>query len=413
MANLSGITYEAFKLAIDEASSMTRTEFRTKYGFGKSKNYTATIGDVEADPKALLASAHHHQYPNDPLLTPKSFVSSTTNRSILEKFGCTIKGTKESSSVTPAVPTHQVSQLPLAVPTAIWWANQSENFDLVFERGTLWVPLTDARGSVPGHWGVIHRFSPGDLVLHRHGGRIRGISTVISSPSIQPMPFGYTSDGAGTGYLLHLNPIRYLDLPESLLLNKVVPGTGPLNTRGKLARKYLAPLPIEPTIQLLKDAGLIFGENADSLNLDSNISGLFQNLGPTDRLTLAQSRVEQQYLRAQLLATDGTACAVCGIHLPQELLVAGHIKKRSAMSEGERLHFGHNAMLVCVLGCDSLYEKGYISVDDQGFVRTSAKALGPLSDIIKKFEGLSCTKFSTQSAGYFDWHWQNMFQPAN
>lgn len=391
---------------------MTREKFRNTYGFGKSTTYVATYDDIEVDPKALLASAHHHQFPGMPLLTPYSFSSSQLNRTILEKFGCKILPSNELSRTTSPTPVQPTVSLQLAKPAATWWVNQSENFDLVFDQGTLWVPLVDDRGAVPSHWAAIHDLLPGDLVLHRHSGRIRGLSTVISTPSPQRRPSGYTSSNSHDGYLVLLNPLCTVDIQEDLLLSQLESGTGPLNVWGKLARKYLAPLPVESTLQVLEGKGVSFANSSDYLNLQSNTAGLFQFTGATDGLTIAQSRLEQQFLRSQLLSSDEMACSLCRIAMPADLLVAGHIKPRSVMSGLERLDFGFNAMLVCVMGCDALYEKGYISVDNAGIVQSTQKVQGPIYDVITEISGKSCSKFGPQSAQYFAWHWQNVFRSA-
>ena len=84
----------------------------------------------------------------------------------------------------------------------------------------------------------------------------------------------------------------------------------------------------------------------------------------TDRVVQALARTEQAYWREMLFggSLDGQ-CAICGRHLPVELLVAAHIKQRSKCSHNERLD-PENVMPVCLLGCDVLFEKGYIRVED-------------------------------------------------
>ncbi|ALO67928.1 hypothetical protein AS189_17365 [Arthrobacter alpinus] len=412
MEHFTGITDAAFRRAIDEAKSMTRDEFRKHYNFGKSTTYVAVNEGVAVDPKALLAAAYHHQFPDSARLTPASFSSSATTRSILEGFNCKIlrevvhDEPVSATTVPPSIPG------PLAVPPAAWWVNQSENFHLVYPAGTLWAPVADSRGTVPSHWAVIHELRPGDLVIHRHNDQVRGLSTVITTPVKTLRPSGYVDPLDTEGYLVLVNPVGYVNIPARSLLEKLEKGTGPLNKNGKLSRKYIAPLPVETTLQALQDQGVAFVDSAEKLNTDANIEKIFTIDGPTDRLVAAQSRVEQNFLRAQLLSKGDITCALCGRHLPADLLVAGHIKKRSMMTESERLDFNHNSMLVCVLGCDSLFEKGYISVDDRGLIRGTSEVPRAVHDVVSQLIDRPCPKFESRSAGYFRWHWQNVFESA-
>ena len=63
--------------------------------------------------------------------------------------------------------------------------------------------------------------------------------------------------------------------------------------------------------------------------------------------------------------------AVSGRCLPRGLLVAAHVKPRSECSEEERRDIPHVAMAACLLGCDALYETGYLTVDATGRIVTA------------------------------------------
>jgi hypothetical protein len=93
-----------------------------------------------------------------------------------------------------------------------------------------------------------------------------------------------------------------------------------------------------------------------------------QGRAETDRVVQVLARTEQAYWRKLLFGSSIEGrCAICGRYLPVELLVAAHIKQRSRCSHDERLD-PENVMTACLLGCDVLFEKAYIRVDN-GTVR--------------------------------------------
>lgn len=59
-------------------------------------------------------------------------------------------------------------------------------------------------------------------------------------------------------------------------------------------------------------------------------------------------------------------CGLCGNSLPSDLLTAAHIKPRSACSAAERVDAPWIVMPACLIGCDALFELGYLGVGDLG-----------------------------------------------
>ncbi|MDQ0692156.1 HNH endonuclease [Arthrobacter sp. W4I7] len=118
-------------------------------------------------------------------------------------------------------------------------------------------------------------------------------------------------------------------------------------------------------------------------------------------------RAEQRYLRQALLARYGNQCAICGRHLPKNLLIAAHIKLRSESSEADRLNFDAAAMLACSLGCDALFERGYLTVDDGGLVRTTPTDDPELLHVLDQLRGSRCLAFSEATQENFEFHRQS------
>ncbi len=122
-------------------------------------------------------------------------------------------------------------------------------------------------------------------------------------------------------------------------------------------------------------------------------------------------RGEQAMLR-RLLIRGGARCALCGAELPERLLVAAHIKRRTDCDERERRDLDNVAMLACTLGCDSLYEHGYIKISDDGLVELSPELAShpDLHDRASRLAGRPVAVWQDSSRGYFAWHATNVFR---
>lgn len=80
-----------------------------------------------------------------------------------------------------------------------------------------------------------------------------------------------------------------------------------------------------------------------------------------DRRVVVNARGEQSLLRKHLFGDDLLAtCALCGRDLPVAMLVTAHIKRRADTSRAERGRTD-TVMPACLIGCDSLFELGYVT----------------------------------------------------
>ena len=104
-------------------------------------------------------------------------------------------------------------------------------------------------------------------------------------------------------------------------------------------------------------------------------------------------------------ASRDASCCVCGRTFPVEFLVAAHIKKRAECTLEEKKDFRNIAASMCRFGCDELYERHYIYVDD-GVVRVNeSKSLTPALEIIARpLDGANCTAAKPSNKKYFQWH---------
>ena len=63
---------------------------------------------------------------------------------------------------------------------------------------------------------------------------------------------------------------------------------------------------------------------------------------------------------------------------------------------------------MCKMGCDELYEKGYISVSNGLFVdMAKTPNSSELQKYINQISGSKCDFYNEKSKTYFDWHFDN------
>ncbi|WP_017605021.1 hypothetical protein [Nocardiopsis alkaliphila] len=139
---------------------------------------------------------------------------------------------------------------------------------------------------------------------------------------------------------------------------------------------------------------------ADQVNLDLP--------SVLDRPAYVYVRAEQKRLRAKKLGgRTEVPCDLCQMVLPTRLVHTAHIKRRSASSPQERGDLG-NVMNACVLGCDSLFEHGFVYVDVDGYIHASGQVrTGALVTAVERLGG-RCSAFSEKNAHYFAWHRENI-----
>jgi hypothetical protein len=133
-------------------------------------------------------------------------------------------------------------------------------------------------------------------------------------------------------------------------------------------------------------------------------SGL-SDLGELDSRREALFRREQHVLRELVVGAAATAlCALCQRDLPIDLLVAAHIKRRSECTDAERRDYVSNVVPMCKLGCDDLFERGYVVVREGRIARGSRRASPAVKEYSADLIGRRCTRWNERTARYFRWH---------
>lgn len=129
--------------------------------------------------------------------------------------------------------------------------------------------------------------------------------------------------------------------------------------------------------------------------------------GHTDATIERRVRREQRLLRKALGLGNGShTCAFCGRTYPDRLLVAAHIKRRSECTQEERVDIPAIAMIACALGCDALFELGYVVVNPDGVIEATDRADSGehVRELAANLHGRILHGYDDQSAPYFAWH---------
>ena len=124
--------------------------------------------------------------------------------------------------------------------------------------------------------------------------------------------------------------------------------------------------------------------------------------GP-DRTVEITSRREHHILQEWLFSgKEVEECAICGETFDVKALVTAHKKKRADCNDRERLD-PHIVMPLCVFGCDFLYERSFIYVEDGTVRENSSVQGGPYEkEYIKKLLGCSLSpKWLEGDPSYF------------
>ena len=88
--------------------------------------------------------------------------------------------------------------------------------------------------------------------------------------------------------------------------------------------------------------------------------------------------------------------------MPTELLHAAHIKQRSECTKKEKTD-PNIVMPLCKLGCDDLFEQGFILINSKGRIKKNSNTLisKDLDLHLESLVELECTSFNKNTAPYF------------
>lgn len=297
---------------------------------------------------------------------------------------------------------------------SFWWVNQGDSFEEARKLGTLWAPLKDKRGFTKPYWDSLELLIPGDVVFHYANKKVKAISSVVSTFRIAEKRLADRDQWQNLGREVSVEiqdfdfHVPLEEIPMGLRTGHSGALSSPFERDGAVKQGYLFRAPKEVATYLLARLDLVDPTGSESAE-EQILTVLGEFPEGTDKAITGTFRREQRALRAHLVRNKPSLdCGLCGRRLPSSILVAAHIKPRSLCSEKERVD-PNVVMLACVLGCDALFDKGHLFVDENGIVRANERAqiTSDLDKFISEFVGKKAIAFSEGSRGYFAWHTNN------
>lgn len=274
----------------------------------------------------------------------------------------------------------------------------------------VWGVTPGKRGQNKTKWS---RLSPGDVVLLYRQKKLFFRSRILDlahSQALAEKLWGKTANGDTWEYIYFLDELHSIDI--SIDEYNAALGYQSANIiqgfqvhSGERAEKLLDQLEIE-------EVGLLTDATSPKLS-EEDIRKKLEALTKTDVPIAGKARKEARIFRQHLFAQKTSdVCELCGRTLPVSSLVAAHIKKRANCTSQERLD-PNVVMRACRFGCDELFERGYVLVDDKGVIVEGQALLQSNDDtrtIAAPLIGRICKAFREDNHDYFEYHREHQVQ---
>jgi len=314
-----------------------------------------------------------------------------------------------------------------------WWVNQNQTYRHEVPGGYLWSPKRKANNHRNAFYDMMREVAPGDVIFSFADTRIPAIGIAGNYAYEAPKPSEFGTTGAYWNNIGWRVDVRFHELQTSIRpaahiehLRPVMPTRyAPLDGNGRgYQHVYLTLLPLEFAAQLIDLIGreardIVQGLRiADEASAETGVGQLQweefelnrvrddKTLDETDRQALVIARRGQGLFKRNVMRIE-QRCRITGI-TREEHLRASHCKPWRDATNAERLD-GENGLLLTP-NADHLFDRGFISFDDNGDVLVSPVAhqdsvvrLG-----IDPMRRLNVGRFSGGQRKYLEYHRKNV-----
>ena len=319
-----------------------------------------------------------------------------------------------------------------------WWVNQNQTFKQERSGGYLWSPKRKSDGNRNPFYEFMRELAPGDIVFSFEGTYIRAISMVNSYCYECPKPIEFGGAGPNWDDIGWKVDVHYIDLINQIrpaehmeIINPALPAKySPLLSDGHGQRGVYLTVVSESLMQILinligREAREIvnmafinddIGQYGESLiQWEDHLQKVIEDdgdLNSTQKEQIILARKGQGQFRKNVQILE-RCCRITKVDRPEHLR-ASHCKPwRDCKSADERLN-GENGLLLTP-SIDHLFDRGFISFEDNGFLLISPVAheqslqrMGVPID-----EKLNVGKFSEAQKRFLDYHRDYVFLKAS
>lgn len=286
-----------------------------------------------------------------------------------------------------------------------------EEFDIlsqIYPQRECYIWGVTPGGSNITKWNKVTR---GDVTLFSKDGGIfaSGVTTFkIRNSALASDLWGYDNKGQTWEYIYFLSEIRNLNIPYIQFNRNVLKKDGTPYEDNYIIQGFSV-LDENQCQKFFKnfDIGSEIFINEVPQDEYSRITNILSELESTEEEIKSKRRIEQAFLKSYLFGRNIFGkCACCQKIFPVSFLVTAHIKKRAHCLDEERKDLDI-VMPMCKLGCDELFEKGYIYVEEGEFkILDILISTEHLRERLKEIDGKKCAYYSEKTKAYFEWHYR-------
>tara|TARA_B100000886_G_scaffold333290_1_gene287056 strand:+ start:1554 stop:2507 length:954 start_codon:yes stop_codon:yes gene_type:complete len=257
-------------------------------------------------------------------------------------------------------------------------------------------------GVTPGGNNVTkwNRIQKGDVTLFSKSGKIYASAVTtfkIHNKNLASSLWDFNSKGQTWEYVYFLDEVREHSIPYVQFNNAV-------GYKENYIIQGFGVLSEEKSKLVFDEFGLESSTYITPIE-DSEYLDIALSIPETEQEFTSKRRLEQGHLRKKLFGNKtNSICSCCSKEYPISMLWCSHIKKRSKCNDDEKRDY--NVVLpMCRFGCDELFEKGYIGVNDSGvIIKIKPTTNVNVNNYISSLVGENCKGFSAKNKKYFKWH---------
>jgi hypothetical protein len=284
---------------------------------------------------------------------------------------------------------------------AFYWVNVGRTFKEVSENKFLWAPShsISKKGSVVVNagWKQVPEIKKGDIIFCNKDGDIVYVAVAETDAFPSPIPPGrefeaWKKDGykinVGLEELTTKFDTSSFKEEFSRLFNERCTPTL-LNVNMSFNEIYMAAMPDVAGAYLLNLLGDITINVYDATQ--NSLTGEKKKVTAREREIIVNARIGQGKFRSDVLNLWGSKCPVTKVDMP-ELLIASHIVPWVLADNDEKVDVYNGLPLSPAI--DKLFDRGYVSFSDEGFLLKSDKIQTETLDLLgigknKKINGLT------------------------